>query len=68
MTNKDMVKTVDPRKAKSPGADRASEDWDETTPRTDLAGDQFPVDADPQDSPQLKPMINARHKPGLRRE
>lgn len=68
MTNKDMVKTVDPTKAKAPDAGRAHEDREETTPRTGLADDQFPESSDPQDSPQLKPMINARRKPGLRRE
>ncbi|WP_349368555.1 hypothetical protein [Salinarimonas sp.] len=68
MTNKDMVKSVDPKKAKAPDADRAKEHHEETTPRTDLAGEQFPEKRDPEDSPQLKPMINARKKPGLRRE
>lgn len=67
MTNKDMVKTVDPAKAKSPDADRAREEHEATTPRTGLAGEQFPDAGDPQDSAQLKPMINARRKPGLRR-
>ncbi|MGJ3262239.1 MAG: hypothetical protein ACFE0R_03300 [Salinarimonas sp.] len=68
MTNKDMVKSADPAKAKSPAADRAREERERSTPRVGLAGEQFPEDADPQDSNQLKPMINARSKPGLRRE
>lgn len=68
MTNKDMVKAVDPTKAKSPSADRAAEHWEETTPREGPPPEQFPDDVDPQDSNQLKPMINARKKPGLRRE
>lgn len=67
MTNKDMVKTVDPAEAKAPDARRAREDRERTTPRTGLAGEQFPESDDPQDSNQLKPMINARSKAGLRR-
>ncbi|WP_029030548.1 hypothetical protein [Salinarimonas rosea] len=67
MTNKDMVKSVDPAKAKSPGPERAREDRQATSPREGLAAEQFPDDVDPQDSNQLKPMINARGKAGLKR-
>lgn len=68
MTNKDMVKSVDPAKARSPGPDRAAEGRERETRRAGVAGEQFPETADPQDSAQLKPMINARAKAGLRRE
>lgn len=68
MTNKDMVKQVDPQKAKSPGAQTAAAERARTEPRAGLAGaEQFPPDVDPADSPQLKPMINAREKPGLKK-
>lgn len=67
MTNKDMVKSVDPEKAKSPGADRAREERAHTSPREGIRDEQFPDEADPQDSNQLKPMINARAKAGLKR-
>ncbi|GGK37207.1 hypothetical protein [Salinarimonas ramus] len=67
MTNKDMVKSVDPEKAKSPGADLAREEHARTTPRDGIRDEQFPDESDPQDSNQLKPMINARAKAGLKR-
>ncbi|MGP9822511.1 hypothetical protein ACTZWW_20995 [Salinarimonas sp. NSM] len=67
MTNRDMVKSVDPAKAKSTGADRARAERQATEPREGLAAEQFPADADPQDSNQLKPMFNARGKAGLKR-
>ncbi|WP_372421450.1 hypothetical protein [Salinarimonas chemoclinalis] len=67
MTNKDMVKSVDPAKAKSPGPDRALAEREATEPREGLATEQFPQDTDPQDSNQLEPMINARGKAGLKR-
>lgn len=67
MTNKDMVKHVDPRRAKSPGPETARADRERTEPRENLADkEQFPPDPDPADSPQLEPMINARRKPGLK--
>ena len=72
MTNKDMVKQVDPEKAKSPGADTARAERARTEPREGpreglAGGEQFPPNADPADSPQLEPMINARQKPGLKK-
>lgn len=66
MTNKDMVKDVDPAKAKPTGPEAAAADRVRTEPRVGIADEQFPQDADPQDSNQLKPMINARKNPGLR--
>lgn len=66
MTNKDMVKDVDPAKAKPTGPEAAAIDRAATEPRVGTRDEQFPPDADPQDSNQLKPMINARKHPGLR--
>jgi hypothetical protein len=68
MTNKDMVKKVDPQKAKAPDAARAKEARGEPTPRPGLADEKSPKSPAPLDSAKLKPMINARRKPGLRRE
>lgn len=72
MTNKDMVKQVDPQRAKSPGADTAREERARTEPREGpreglAGGEQFPPDPDPADSPQLEPMINARRNAGLKK-
>lgn len=66
MTNKDMVKAVDPAVAKSPGPERSAADRAATEPRDGPPPEQFPPDADPQDSNQLKPMLNAKKNPGLR--
>lgn len=72
MTNRDMVKNADPAMAKPtdgtadrPAADRHAAGSPAGTSKPD---EQFPPSEDPLDSNQLKPMINAKQHPGLKRE
>lgn len=76
MTNPNMIKGPgDPNKAASAveglsgdeGTPRAPEGRERTTPATASAEEQFPPTEDPLDSNQLKPNINTKHGPGLKR-
>jgi hypothetical protein len=76
MTNPSMIKGPgDPGKAASAveglsgdeGSPRSREGREHTTPATPSAEAQFPPSEDPLDSNQLKPNINTKHGPGLKR-
>jgi hypothetical protein len=76
MTNPSMIKGPgDPQKAAEAveglsgdeGTPRAPEGRENTMPATPSAEEQFPPTEDPLDSYQLKPNINTKHGPGLKR-
>ena len=76
MTNPSMIRGPgDPQKAAEAveglsgdeGTPRAPEGRENTMPATPSAEQQFPPTEDPLDSNQLKPNINTKHGPGLKR-
>ncbi len=76
MTNRSMIKGPgDPAKAASAveglsgdeGEPRAPAGREDHVPGTASAEEQFPPSSDPLDSYQLKPNINTKHGPGLKR-
>ena len=74
MTNSDMVKRPSPAQAARAREGLSGDDAPENAaperariqPGTPSQPVQFPIDEDPLDSNQLKPMIDQKHGPGLK--